>query len=223
MAGGGYALRGHRHPRRPTDKRFQMIHAALSFTPDTYGRNSRALGRRVANTAFLRAVVSGRSGEPVAGYGYEDHHGVEFAELHQRIREIVISLRMLRREIDRVTERLHRCFVLLQRAQCIAEIVVRVDVIRLHRDGLPETFGRRGRPVVRLHHVAEVEVIQRQRLARDCRHDHLGGRLVPTGPMCDETEQMHRIGVLRIKREHAAQERLRFVRTICLVLRERFG
>ena len=100
MAGGGYALRGHRHPRRPTDKRFQMIHAALSFTPDTYGRNSRALGRRVANTAFLRAVVSGRSGEPVAGYGYEDHHGVEFAELVQSIDPNVRTRWMLMTQLD---------------------------------------------------------------------------------------------------------------------------
>ncbi|ACG79651.1 hypothetical protein PHZ_c3242 [Phenylobacterium zucineum HLK1] len=60
-----------------------MIHAALSFTPDTYGLKGRALGRRVANAAFLRAAVQATApaggGAPVTGYGYEDHHGPEFA------------------------------------------------------------------------------------------------------------------------------------------------
>ena len=63
-----------------------MIHAALSFTPDTYGQNSKALGRRVANMAFLRAAISGRAGEPVVGYGYEQFHGAEFTELVRSIR-----------------------------------------------------------------------------------------------------------------------------------------
>ncbi|MFN3584949.1 glycosyltransferase family 4 protein [Phenylobacterium sp.] len=55
-----------------------MIHAALSFTPDTLRPGGRALGRRVANMAFLRAAVAGHAGRPVVGYGYEDHHGPEF-------------------------------------------------------------------------------------------------------------------------------------------------
>ena len=32
-----------------------------------------------AGIAFLRAAVGARSGEPVVGYGYEDHDGLEFA------------------------------------------------------------------------------------------------------------------------------------------------
>lgn len=63
-----------------------MIHAAVSFTPDTYGRNSQALGRRIANMAFLRAAIGARAGEPVVGYGYEQHHSAEFAELVHSIR-----------------------------------------------------------------------------------------------------------------------------------------
>lgn len=59
-----------------------MINAAIGFTPDTFGSsNSRPLGRRVANLAFLRAALEGRGGAPIVGYGYEAHHQAEFAAL----------------------------------------------------------------------------------------------------------------------------------------------
>ncbi|WP_374468257.1 glycosyltransferase family 4 protein [Phenylobacterium sp.] len=57
-----------------------MVRAALSFTPDTYHAGQAALGRRVANTAFLRAAVAGRGGGEVVGYGYEAGHAGAFAE-----------------------------------------------------------------------------------------------------------------------------------------------
>lgn len=77
-----------------------MIRAAVNFTPDTYGQNSRALGRRVANTAFLRAMVAGRGGEPVVGYGYEAHHGTEFARLVASIDPAASSRWLFTTQVD---------------------------------------------------------------------------------------------------------------------------
>jgi glycosyltransferase involved in cell wall biosynthesis len=55
--------------------------AALYFTPDGYSVDGRQImGRRMAGAAFLRAVVEGREGERVIGYGFQRDHEALFGE-----------------------------------------------------------------------------------------------------------------------------------------------
>ena len=63
----------------------------------------------------------------------------------------------------------------LERAQCIAQIVVCIHVVGLQRDSLTKALRSRRVTVVRRHHIAEIEVVERLRAALERGHDEIDG------------------------------------------------
>ncbi len=100
---------------------------------------------------------------------------IGLVEFQEHIGEIVVCLRVIGLLGDYRAEDVECLVEFLERAQCIAQIVVCIHVVGLQRDSLAKALRSRRVTVVRRHHSAEIEVVERLRAALERGHDEIDG------------------------------------------------
>jgi hypothetical protein len=113
-------------------------------------------------------------------------------------------------ERDHRLEALHGLGKLPVVAQHVAEVVVRVDVAGLERNGLAIAFHRRRALAHGPQRVAQVAVVDLARAMRERGHDELHRARVVAFVIRDKPEQMQRVRVIRLHRENLPIDGRRF-------------